>query len=153
MLGWNSRLRSMTVYTHGHHESVLRSHRWRTLENSAAYLLPHLSPDFHVLDVGCGPGTITGAYAIATAAAALFAHADPGSTHWRRTAAEGDDGEYAADLWVGEGGIDVGGTCRRCRSDLTRRRVLDRDQPRQFGESTHHLFMHLGKRTSRRKRG
>jgi ubiquinone/menaquinone biosynthesis C-methylase UbiE len=50
----------MTVYTHGHHESVLRSHRWRTLENSAAYLLPHLSPDFHVLDVGCGPGTITG---------------------------------------------------------------------------------------------
>ena len=49
----------MTVYTHGHHESVLRSHRWRTLENSAAYLLPHLSPNFHVLDVGCGPGTIT----------------------------------------------------------------------------------------------
>jgi len=49
----------MTVYTHGHHESVLRSHRWRTLENSAAYLLPHLSPDFHVLDVGCGSGTIT----------------------------------------------------------------------------------------------
>jgi hypothetical protein len=30
------------VYTHGHHESVLRSHRWRTAENSAAYLLPHL---------------------------------------------------------------------------------------------------------------
>ena len=27
------------VYTHGHHESVLRSHRWRTAENSAAYLL------------------------------------------------------------------------------------------------------------------
>ena len=30
------------VYTHGHHESVLRSHRWRTAENSAGYLLPHL---------------------------------------------------------------------------------------------------------------
>ena len=27
------------VYTHGHHESVLRSHRWRTAENSAAYLV------------------------------------------------------------------------------------------------------------------
>jgi hypothetical protein len=25
-------------YTHGHHESVLRSHTWRTVENSAAYL-------------------------------------------------------------------------------------------------------------------
>src|ERR1022692_34117 len=48
-----------TVYTHGHHESVLRSHRWRTAENSAAYLLPYLEPGMTVLDVGCGPGTIT----------------------------------------------------------------------------------------------
>ena len=47
------------VYTHGHDESVLRSHRWRTAENSAAYLLPHLAPDLHLLDVGAGPGTIT----------------------------------------------------------------------------------------------
>src|SRR3954465_2820721 len=47
------------VYTHGHHESVLRSHRWRTVENSAAYLLPHLRSGMRLLDVGCGPGTIT----------------------------------------------------------------------------------------------
>lgn len=47
------------TYTHGHHESVLRSHSWRTAENSAGYLLPHLEPGMHVLDVGCGPGTIT----------------------------------------------------------------------------------------------
>lgn len=47
------------VYTHGHDESVLRSHRWRTAENSAAYLLGHLQPGYRVLDVGCGPGTIT----------------------------------------------------------------------------------------------
>ncbi len=46
-------------YTHGHHDSVLRSHRWRTAQNSAAYLLPHLGSDASVLDVGCGPGTIT----------------------------------------------------------------------------------------------
>jgi len=46
-------------YTLGHHESVLRSHRWRTAENSAAYLLPHLKPGMRVLDVGSGPGTIT----------------------------------------------------------------------------------------------
>jgi ubiquinone/menaquinone biosynthesis C-methylase UbiE len=46
-------------YTHGHHESVLRSHRWRTADNSAAYLLPYLRPGTSVLDVGCGPGTIT----------------------------------------------------------------------------------------------
>ncbi|MEO5709296.1 MAG: methyltransferase domain-containing protein [Nocardioidaceae bacterium] len=47
------------VYTHGHHESVLRSHRWRTAENSAGYLLPLLRPGMRLLDVGCGPGTIT----------------------------------------------------------------------------------------------
>ena len=47
------------MYLHGHHESVLRSHRWRTAENSAAYLLPRLSPGQSLLDVGCGPGTIT----------------------------------------------------------------------------------------------
>jgi len=39
------------VYTHGHHESVLRSHRWRTAENSAAYLLTHLQPGMTLLDV------------------------------------------------------------------------------------------------------
>src|SRR3954462_10886140 len=47
------------TYTHGHPASVLRSHRWRTAENSAAYLLPQLRPGLDVLDVGCGPGTIT----------------------------------------------------------------------------------------------
>ena len=46
-------------YTHGHHESVLRSHRWRTAANSASYLVPLLEPGMDVLDVGCGPGTIT----------------------------------------------------------------------------------------------
>ena len=48
------------VYTHGHHESVLRSHRWRTAANSAGYLLAHLRPGLDLLDIGCGPGTITG---------------------------------------------------------------------------------------------
>ena len=47
------------TYIHGHHESVLRSHAWRTAENSAAHLLPSLRPDHRVLDIGCGPGTIS----------------------------------------------------------------------------------------------
>ena len=50
----------MTIrYTHGHAESVLRSHRSRTAANSAAYLLPYLSSGQRLLDVGAGPGTIT----------------------------------------------------------------------------------------------
>jgi SAM-dependent methyltransferase len=51
--------RTEETYLHGHHDSVLRSHRWRTAENSAGYLLPRLQPADRVLDVGCGPGTIT----------------------------------------------------------------------------------------------
>ena len=51
------------TYLHGHHDSVLRAHRWRTAENSAGYLLERLRPDDRILDVGCGPGTITAGFA------------------------------------------------------------------------------------------
>lgn len=47
------------TYINGHQESVLRSHKWRTVENSAAYLLAHVKPGMRILDVGCGPGTIS----------------------------------------------------------------------------------------------
>ncbi|WP_067197511.1 class I SAM-dependent methyltransferase [Microbacterium sp. XT11] len=49
----------MTSYTHGHHESVLRSHSVRDISNSAAYLRPHLTAQTRLLDVGAGPGSIT----------------------------------------------------------------------------------------------
>lgn len=60
-------------YTHGHHESVLRSHQRRTVEDSAAYLLPHLKPGLSVLDIGCGPGTITADLAARVAPGSVFA--------------------------------------------------------------------------------
>ncbi|KAJ5130044.1 uncharacterized protein N7515_006083 [Penicillium bovifimosum] len=47
------------IYTTDHSASVLRTHSWRTVTNSAPYLLPHLKPDMKILDVGCGPGSIT----------------------------------------------------------------------------------------------
>ena len=50
---------STAAYVHGHQEPVLQLHSWRTAANSAAYLLPSLKPHMHILDIGCGPGTIT----------------------------------------------------------------------------------------------
>ena len=49
----------MEKYTHGHHKSVVSIHNARTVEDSAAFLLPLLQPHFKLLDVGCGPGSIT----------------------------------------------------------------------------------------------
>lgn len=49
----------MATYTHGHHESVLRSHSTRDITNSAEYLRAFLTEDARLLDVGAGPGSIT----------------------------------------------------------------------------------------------
>ncbi|GAA2122687.1 hypothetical protein GCM10009843_18020 [Nocardioides bigeumensis] len=46
-------------YSHGHQPAVLSAHGQRTAHDSCAYLLPHLRPGQRVLDVGCGPGSIT----------------------------------------------------------------------------------------------
>ena len=47
------------TYTHGHAPATVRHHARRTVEDSAAFLLPHLRPGMRVIDVGCGPGSIT----------------------------------------------------------------------------------------------
>ncbi len=46
-------------YTHGHAPAVVRQHGQRTAEEAAAFLLPELRPGMRLLDVGCGPGSIT----------------------------------------------------------------------------------------------
>lgn len=47
------------VYTHGHHAAVVAGHASRTIDNSAAFLTPLLTKDMALLDLGCGPGTIS----------------------------------------------------------------------------------------------
>lgn len=47
------------AYMSDHSPAVIRTHAWRTAQNSIAYLLPHLTPSMKILDVGCGPGSIT----------------------------------------------------------------------------------------------
>lgn len=46
-------------YKKGFHKSVADTHAGRTVENSSKFTLSVLKPDFKVLDVGSGPGTIT----------------------------------------------------------------------------------------------
>ncbi|KAI4166891.1 MAG: hypothetical protein LQ343_007656 [Gyalolechia ehrenbergii] len=51
-----------STYLQGHSSEVIASHSARTVTNSAAFLLPHLRPHFSLLDIGCGPGTITSGF-------------------------------------------------------------------------------------------
>jgi SAM-dependent methyltransferase len=47
------------TYTHGHASVVVAAHARRTAEEAARFLLPHLKPGMRIVDVGCGPGSIT----------------------------------------------------------------------------------------------
>ena len=47
------------TYIHGHAPAVVAQHGLRTAEEAAAFLIPELSPNMRLLDVGCGPGSIT----------------------------------------------------------------------------------------------
>ncbi|MEU3017807.1 methyltransferase domain-containing protein [Nocardiopsis sp. NPDC007018] len=49
----------MARYTHGQHPIVTSSYLWRDAENSAPYALSEVRPGRSLLDVGCGPGSIT----------------------------------------------------------------------------------------------
>ncbi|TDC61585.1 methyltransferase domain-containing protein [Actinomadura sp. GC306] len=85
------------AYTHGHHANVLSSHKWRTVDNSAAYLAGHLRPGLSVLDVGCGPGTITAGIAERVAPGRVVAadSAESVLDEARRNTAGADNVEFA----------------------------------------------------------
>ena len=46
-------------YTMGYSDEFQKMLERRNARNSAAHLLPHLEPGLRVLDLGCGPGTIS----------------------------------------------------------------------------------------------
>ena len=51
------------TYQLGHHPSVVARHARRTAETAAGFFLPFLKPGMRLLDVGCGPGSITSGFA------------------------------------------------------------------------------------------
>ncbi|OIW33060.1 S-adenosyl-L-methionine-dependent methyltransferase [Coniochaeta ligniaria NRRL 30616] len=50
-------------YARGHSNYTVATQQSRTAESDAAFLLPHIKKTDHILDVGCGPGTITTTFA------------------------------------------------------------------------------------------
>ncbi len=50
---------SSDTYTHGHQDSVVNQHARRTAEDCAAFARDVIAADSKILDVGCGPASIT----------------------------------------------------------------------------------------------
>ncbi|PTB61865.1 S-adenosyl-L-methionine-dependent methyltransferase [Trichoderma citrinoviride] len=48
-----------SYYARGHSDYTIATHLRRKAETDAAFLLPYIKLTDHILDVGCGPGTIT----------------------------------------------------------------------------------------------
>lgn len=46
-------------YQFGYSKATTSSHASRTIHTDGAFAIPHIKPHFKILDVGCGPGTIT----------------------------------------------------------------------------------------------
>ena len=62
---------SQNSYKQGHSDHTVSTQQLRTAESDAAFLIPHIQKTSHILDIGCGPGTIT---------AGLAKYADEGKT-------------------------------------------------------------------------
>lgn len=51
------------AYAHGHSEATIKAHSQRNVDTCARFLLPYLKDGTSVLDLGCGPGSITADFA------------------------------------------------------------------------------------------
>src|SRR5699024_8950076 len=49
----------LSTYTYGHTAAVVGVHAARSAAKEAAFFLPYLTPGVRLVDVGCGPGSIS----------------------------------------------------------------------------------------------
>lgn len=76
-------------YTIGFSESMLQHLRRHTAQTHAAHLLPHLKPGLRVLDLGCGPGSLSVGLAEAIAPGELYGvDMEPSQVDLARSVAE-----------------------------------------------------------------
>ncbi|KAK6459987.1 S-adenosyl-L-methionine-dependent methyltransferase [Scheffersomyces coipomensis] len=52
-------VKEQAYYKEGYVKEIADTHAWRNVSNCAEHLIPLIKPDFKILDVGSGPGTIT----------------------------------------------------------------------------------------------
>ena len=55
----NTSTSDQEYYKQGYDTYVAKTHEWRTAKNCSGYMLSVIKPTDKILDVGCGPGTIT----------------------------------------------------------------------------------------------
>ena len=72
------------AYTMGYGPELRKMLERRNAADCAAHLLPHLRPDMRLLDLGCGPGTISVELAEVVVSPAAAIPASPGSCRARR---------------------------------------------------------------------
>jgi len=66
-------------YPAGYHDTILKLHGARTAESHASHLIPYLKPGQKILDVGCGPGSITVTFAPYVGKEGQVIGVDPGA--------------------------------------------------------------------------
>lgn len=54
---------SSNAYAHGHSEGTIKAHAQRNVDTCAGFIVPYLTDGISVLDLGCGPGSITADFA------------------------------------------------------------------------------------------
>ena len=75
---------STPTYTMGYGPEFRKTLERRNAADCAAHLLPHLRPGMRLLDLGCGPGTISVGLAEVVVSPAAAIPASPGSCRARR---------------------------------------------------------------------